>query len=197
MRPVPITIFQRRDGAYVVVPRGVALHELPAVVAEFIGANWTEKNRTIKAGEDLLGLDVRAALNDLAATGYHIAEPARHDAIAPQYTHVLRQLFKERAVEAMRRDRIERATHMSERELITQVAADVEEHASVVASGPGWAHEAYYLRNDMAERMQANPGYAAALQAAAPELALRVALNYQDNNIVNVAENLAKVSITK
>lgn len=81
MKPVPVTILQRRDGAYVVVPRGMSPHALPAVAAEFIGANWTEKTRTITPGEDLLGLDVRAALHDLAATGYHIAEPARHHAL--------------------------------------------------------------------------------------------------------------------
>lgn len=84
MQKIAVTIFQRRDGAYIVVPRGTALHALPAAATHpFMGADCTEKLRDITPGKDLLGLDVRAALKDLAATGYHIAEPYIYESGEP------------------------------------------------------------------------------------------------------------------
>lgn len=79
MQKITVTIFQRRDGAYIVVPRGTALHALPAAAAhQFMGANCSEKIRDITPGQELLGLDVSAALKDLGSSGFHVAEPFIH-----------------------------------------------------------------------------------------------------------------------
>lgn len=122
--------------------------------------------------------------------------------VAPEATHAelladgelsaARQLEKDQAVQAMRLDRIDRASRMTEQEAKTQAAADVAEHASMASTG--WAHEAYSLRNDMAERVQANPSYAAALQESAPELSKLVTENQQNMQTVKFADNLARAA---
>jgi hypothetical protein len=84
MQKVAVTIYQRRDGAYIVVPRGTALHALPAAATHpFMGADCTEKLRDITPGQELLGLDVRAALKDLSNAGFHVAEPFIYESDEP------------------------------------------------------------------------------------------------------------------
>lgn len=103
-----------------------------------------------------------------------------------------KEASKERDAAVLKQERIDAARRMTEEQAKQQAEKDTEEHASILASGPKWELDAFYLRNDMAERMKANAAYAAALAEKAPELAKRVEANERENVTVNVAANIAK-----
>lgn len=88
--------------------------------------------------------------------------------------------------ELMRTSRLDAARNMTDEQAKARALQDIEEHAGSLDAG----QDAFYLRNDMAERASVNAAYAAALEEAAPDLARQVADNEQGNVKVDVQTNL-------
>lgn len=87
---------------------------------------------------------------------------------------------------AMRKDREDRARAWTEEKAKTQVTRGVSDHADLMVIGTRGVGEAFYLRSDMAMQASVNPGYDAALKAAAPELYIRVMENEKGNVSVDL-----------
>lgn len=62
-------------GLFVVVPALTDPASLPASVRRLLGTDSRLKEFELSADKPTIGLDVRAALSDIEAQGYHVTKP--------------------------------------------------------------------------------------------------------------------------
>lgn len=118
-------------------------------------------------------------------------EDTRAELLDEQGQILAKEERKAKEAENMKLERLQAAMAMTAQQAKQQAGKDSEHHGALIGLGTrAGSDQAFDLRNDMAERMQASSLYATALKETAPDLAERVAGNERENVRIDVAANL-------